>query len=125
MPSKKTTSPKAKKLKTKAKAVKKVAKKTKAIARKPLSTTKNTTKTAVVKDNGCCYSEGRGFWTTLVVIVLLVIAGYFAYNNYIRETDNAQYFVEELDGVTTITPGPGMIPDGPPMIVPPTAPPTN
>lgn len=138
MPPKKTTSSKAVKPKVKAKVTKKVVKKT---VRKPLISAKKSIKTMAVKDDCCggkgkedccktggddccCCSEGRGFWTALVVIVLLVVLGYFVYNNY-REQNQANYFVEETNGVTTITPGPGMTPDGPPMVTPPTAPPTN
>jgi hypothetical protein len=115
------------------KAVKKpTARVDKAPASKPLA--KKAMPKVVKKDEccgeccgDCCGGNKCGascwFWT-IIVIIIAVVVGYFAYNEYNKS--KAPFVVTQENGVTTVTPGPGMTPDGPPTVgVPTTPPPAN
>lgn len=74
---------------------------------------------------GSCGRKYREFWAVLLVILIVVTVGYFAYTEYTK-TKNTAYTVEEKNGVTTVSPGPGLVPDGPPTVgIPTTPPPTK
>lgn len=70
----------------------------------------------------CCGGKCSVFWTVIVIIVVVAAVAYLAYGEYMK-AKTAPYTVKEKNGVTTVNPGPGLVPSSPPAVTPPTAPP--
>jgi len=71
-------------------------------------------------DGKCCCCGHK--WTIVAVILIVAAVAYFAYGEYMKYKSSAPYTVKETNGVTTVSPGPGLVPDGPPSVNPPTTP---
>lgn len=67
----------------------------------------------------CCCSGCK--WIVLAVILIVAAVAYFTYGEYVKYK-SAPYIIKETNGVTTVSPGPGLVPDGPPTVNPPTLP---
>ncbi|MFA6918002.1 MAG: hypothetical protein WC285_04220 [Candidatus Gracilibacteria bacterium] len=73
--------------------------------------------------SGSCCSGGKSHpFATIITLIVIAVVAYFAYVEY-SERQAVPLTVDDVGGVTTVTPGSGLVPDGPPGVVAPLSPP--